>query len=96
MTLRADLLAARREQLLARSGRLRAELGGEATELAARFGFVERIAAAGQSGIVRLLLSVGGTLLLFSRTRRVLGIVSRLLVLYPLVQRVLGLFNRRP
>jgi hypothetical protein len=94
--LRADLLAARREQLLVQSERLRLALASDAAELSTRFGLVDRIAAVGRSGIVRMLLSAGATLLLFGRTRRVLGIVSRLLVIYPLVRRVWRLFNPRP
>jgi hypothetical protein len=96
VTLRADLLAERREQLLAQSARLRHELGSEAAELTGRFGLVERIAALGRSPLVRMALSAGATLLFFGRTRRLVGVASRLLVLYPLIRRVAGLFNRRP
>jgi hypothetical protein len=96
VTLRADLLSARREELLARSERLRQDLKFEASDLTARLGLIERIAAVGRSGIVRMLLSAGATFLLFGRTRRVLGVVSRLLVVYPLVRRVWRLINRRP
>ncbi len=96
MTLRADLLAARREQLLVRSERLRLELASDAAELSTHFGLVDRLAAVGRSGIVRMLLGAGATLLLFGRTRRIIGIVSRLLVVYPLVRRVWRLFSPRP
>jgi hypothetical protein len=96
LSLRADLLAARREQLLVQSERLRLALAADAAELSTHFGLVDRIAAVGRSGIVRMLLSAGATLLLFGRTRRVLGIVSRLLVVYPLLRRVWRLFNPRP
>jgi hypothetical protein len=96
MTLRAEFLAARRVALLERSARLRAEFGMDAAALETRFALVDRLAVLGRSGWVRTLLTGATALLLVTRTRRLLWLGSRLLVLYPLIRRGFALLNRRP
>jgi hypothetical protein len=96
MRSRAELLAERRAALLERSAGLRAEIGAAAAALATRFAVLDRIVVVSRSGWARTLLTGVTALLLVSRTRRLLGLASRLLVLYPLIRRVLRLFNRQP
>ena len=56
MTARGALLAARRELLLARSERLRLELGDDSAALALRFRLADRIVARARSGLRRFYL----------------------------------------
>ena len=87
MSGRAELLASRRQRLLVRSEALRQELGADASALALRFRFADKIVAVGRSGLFRMLFAGGAALLLFGRTRRILRVVSRLAVWYPLLRR---------
>jgi len=87
MSGRAELLASRRQRLLVRSEALRQELGADASALALRFRFADKIVAVGRSGLFRMLFVGGAALLLFGRTRRILRVVSRLAVWYPLLRR---------
>jgi hypothetical protein len=96
MKAHADTLAERRTVLLARSARLRAEIGADAAALETRFAVVDRVFIAGRSGWVRTLLTGAVALLMVTRTRRLISLASRLLVLYPLIRRGLALFSRRP
>jgi hypothetical protein len=96
MSERALQLAARRSALVAKSGRLRGVLLSDGAALAGRFGVIDRILTAGRSGWVRTLLVGAAGLLMVGRTRRIVGIVSRLAVLYPLLKPMLKLFSRPP
>jgi hypothetical protein len=96
MSERALQLAARRAALLAESERLRRSLGEDGAALAQRLGVVEQIFAVGRSGWVRPLLVGAAGLLMVGRTRRIVSIVSRLAVVYPLIKRVVQLFSRPP
>jgi len=93
---RAQTLAARRTTLVERSTRLRAAIGADAAALETRFAVVDRLVTAGRSGWVRSVLTGVTALLMLSRTRRLLKLASRLLVLYPLIRRGFRLFTRRP
>lgn len=96
MSERALQLAARRSALVVKSGRLRAILLSDGEVLAGRFGAIDRIVTAGRTGWVRTLLLGAAGLLMVGRTRRIVSIVSRLAVLYPLLKPMLTLFSRRP
>lgn len=92
MSVRAELLASRRQSLLVRSDQLRREIGADASVLALRFRFADKIVAVGRSGLFRMLLTGGAALLLFGRTRRILKVLSRLAVWYPLLRRAARYF----
>jgi hypothetical protein len=95
--MRGRLLAARRAQLLARSGRLRREIGSDASRIGERLRAVDRVIEIGRrSGPVRLLLVGAVALLAAGRTRRLLGLLSWAGVLYPLARRTARLFSSRP
>jgi hypothetical protein len=96
MSERALQLAARRSALVAKSDRLRGVLLSDGAALAGRFGVIDRVLTAGRSGWVRTLLVGAAGLLMVGRTRRIVGIVSRLAVLYPLIKPLLKLFSRPP
>jgi hypothetical protein len=86
MAARAATLADRRLVLLARSQRLRAELGGESAALATRFQLADRLVGIARSGLVRTLLVGGGALLLFGRPRQLFRTAGKLLVLWPILK----------
>ncbi len=96
MSARALQLASRRSALVAKSGRLRGLLVSDGAALAGRLGVIDRIVTAGRSGWVRTLLVGAAGLLMVGRTRRIVGFVSRLAVLYPLIKPMLKLFSRPP
>ena len=94
---RGRLLAMRRTQLLARSERLRRQIAGDAARIGTGLVGVDRFVAIGRrSGPLRLLLVGGTALLLAGRTRRLLGLVSWVGVLYPLARRTARLLSSRP
>jgi hypothetical protein len=84
-----ELLAARRELLLARSERLRLDLSDDAAALALRFRLADRIVARTRSGLARALLVAGAALVLFGRPRLVVRSAVRLLMLWPVVRPLL-------
>jgi len=86
---RPALLAARRELLLARSERLRLDLGDDAAALAFRFRLADRLVARARSGLARVLLVGGAALVLFGRPRRVVRLAVRLLMFWPVVRPLL-------
>ena len=86
MTRRAELLAARRDLLLARSAYLRADLQFEATGIGRSLRLVDRAVAFGQSGTGRALIVGGAVLLLLTGPRRVLRIAGRLIAFWPVVR----------
>jgi hypothetical protein len=96
--MRGRLLAARRAQLLVRSERLRREIVGDASLIALRLHRIDRIIEIGRrGGPLRLLLAGGvAALLLAGRTRRLLGLLSWVGVLYPVARRTARLFSSRP
>jgi hypothetical protein len=96
MSSRAELLADRRRALLERSARLRADIGADAAALETRFAVLDRLVVVSRSGWARTLLTGVTALLMVTRTRRLIGLASRLLVLYPLIRRGMRLFNRQP
>ena len=96
MKSRAELLAERRRSLLARSARLRADIGADAAALEARLAVLDRIVVISRSGWSKTLLTGVTALLMVTRTRRLIGLATRLVVLYPLIRRGLGLFSRQP
>ena len=79
----AQALAARRERLIVRSRRLRAELQRDATALSQRLHTVDRLAALAASPWTRMLAAAGAAALLFRRPRRLLRLALRLAPLYP-------------
>ncbi len=79
----ARTLAARRERLIARSGRLRAQLRRDSAAIARRLHTVDRVAALVASPWTRTLAAAGAALLLFRRPRRLLRLALRLAPLYP-------------
>ena len=86
MTRRAEVLAARRDLLVARSNYLRADLQCEATAVGQSLRLVDRAVAFGQSAPGRALLAGGAVLLVLSGPRRVLRIAGRLLTFWPLLR----------
>lgn len=96
MSPRALQLASRRSALVAKSERLRGSLISDSEAIAGRFGVIDRIVSAGRSGWVRTVLVGAAGLLMVGRTRRIMGFVSRLAVLYPLIKPMLKLFSRPP
>lgn len=90
---RARELQARREVLLARSERLRAEIADDAHALGARFRSFDRGIALGRAGLAfgrsRLLvplLVAGGVAIVVARPSRWFRLASRALVLWPIVK----------
>ncbi|NNM61363.1 MAG: hypothetical protein HKM03_04280 [Steroidobacteraceae bacterium] len=86
MSARARLLVARRERLCARSGVLRGELRRDLGALAGRMEFADRVASLAASPWTRLLATVGATLLLFRRPRRLVRLMLRLAPFVPVVR----------
>ncbi|MGA2777820.1 MAG: hypothetical protein ABSF94_09685 [Steroidobacteraceae bacterium] len=93
MSSRAELHAARRMRLVARSERLREAFGADAAAVAVRLKFADKIAAAGRSGIFKVVLAGAAALLLSGRAGRIIGLASRLAMLYPLLRRAVGVFK---
>jgi hypothetical protein len=83
MSRRIEALAARRENLLARSETLRVELREDAAAIAHRLSAGNRLVALARSGPVRLLLAAAAALLLFGRRRLVFKTAAKLWMLYP-------------
>src|ERR1700690_4049669 len=102
MSSRAELHAARRRGLIARSELLRQDLRSDAAGLAVKLRFADRIVAVGRSGIFKLVLGGAAALLLSGRAGalgRVGGLVrlaSRLAMLYPVLRRAVSLVSSRP
>ncbi len=86
MTRRAEILAARRDLLLARSAYLRADLQYEANGIGRSLRLVDRAVAFGRSGTGRALIVGGAVLLVLSGPRRVLRVAGRLMALWPVVR----------
>jgi hypothetical protein len=86
VTRRAEILAARRDLLLARSAYLRADLQYEATGIGRSLRLVDRAVAFGQSGSWRAVIVGGAVLLVLSGPRRALRIAGRLVAFWPLVR----------
>lgn len=86
MTGRAARLAAHREQLIARSARLRDELAGDGSELAGRFRLLDSAAAFARSGSGRLLVIGAAVLALLTGPGRALKVVRRVALVLPLVR----------
>lgn len=86
MSRRADLLAARRDLLLARSAYLRADLQCEAAAVGQRLRFVDRATAFARSRPGRLVLVGGVVLVLLTGPRRLLAVAGRLVTVWPLVR----------
>lgn len=86
MTRRAELLAARRELLLARSAYQRASLRYDAATIGHRLRFVDTAARFARSGSGRLLLVGGAAMLLLTGPDRVVRVASRLVAVWPMVR----------
>jgi hypothetical protein len=96
MSSRAELHAARRRSLIARSEQLRRDFGSDAAGLAVRFRFADQIVAAGRSGIFKVVLGGAAALLLSGRAGRLLSLASRLAMLYPLLRKAVRLVSSLP
>lgn len=94
MTSRAAQLAARREELVARSEFLRAELAREAGAVTGRLHVVDATTAFFRSGGGRILLFGSAALLLLGGAGRGLKLASRIAIAWPMlrtwVPRLLG------
>jgi hypothetical protein len=90
VTRRAEILAARRDLLLARSAYLRADLQYEATGIGRRLRLVDRTVAFAQSGPGRALVFGGALLLVLAGPGRILKAASRLMAVWPLVRPLLS------
>lgn len=93
MSSRAELHAARRRGLIARSELLRQDLRSDAAGLAVRLRFADRIVAVGRSGIFKLVLGGATALLLSRRAGSLLSLASRLAMLYPVLRRAVRLVS---
>jgi len=89
MTARARALALRRERLIERGDRLRAELESEGRDLALRLRVADRVVGIVRSGPVRALAIAGAALAILWYPRRLVRIAGRALVLWPLVRPLL-------
>lgn len=86
MTHRADMLAARRELLLARSAYQRASLRYDAATVGRRLRFVDTATTFARSNSGRVLL-VGGVVVLFlTGPGRLVRVASRLVAVWPIVR----------
>lgn len=90
MTRRAEVLAARRDLLVARSNYLRSDLQCEAIAVGQGARLVDRAIAFGQSGTGRALVVGGAVLLVVTGPGRVFRIVGRLVALWPLLRPMLS------
>lgn len=86
MSHRAAVLAARRDLAVARSAYLRADLQCEAAAIGRRMRFVDRATALARSGPGRVLLVGGAVVLLLAGPRRLVGLASRVIAMWPLVR----------
>ena len=75
--------SARRERLVARSGRLRRDLREELGTLTGPLQFADRVIAVGRSPWAQTLLGAGAALLLLKRPRRLVRIGLKLAAFYP-------------
>jgi hypothetical protein len=89
VTSRSARLAARREQLIARSERLRLALTDDGAELADRFRLLDSVTAFARSGAGRVLLFGGAALVLLAGPRRALKVARRLALVWPLARPLL-------
>jgi len=96
MSSRIEAYAARRSRLIARSDRLRHSVQADAAVLAGRFRFADQVVAVSRSGIFKLVLGGAAALLLTGRAGRLVGLVSRAAMLYPLLRRALRLVSGPP
>jgi hypothetical protein len=96
MSSRIELHAARRSRLIARSERLRHSVQADAAGLAGRFRFADQIVAVSRTGVFKLVLGGAVALLLTRRGGRLVGLVSRAAMLYPLLRRALRLVAGPP
>lgn len=86
MTRRAELLAARRDLLLARSAYQRASLQYDAATIGHRLRFVDAATRFARSGPGRLLLVGGVAMLLLTGPGRAVRVASRLVAVWPIVR----------
>lgn len=85
MTHRAEMLAARRELLLARSAYQRASLQYDGATIGRRLRFVDTATTFARSNSGRLLLVGGVAILLLTGPARLARVASRLLAVWPVV-----------
>ena len=90
MTRRAEVLAARRDLLIARSSYLRADLQCEAISVGQSMRLIDRAVAFGRSGAGRTLIVGGAVLLVLSGPGRVFRIVGRMVTFWPLIRPLLS------
>ena len=93
MSSRAELHAARRRGLIARSELLRQDLRSDAAGLAVRLRFADRIVAVGRSGLFKVVLGGAAAFLLSGRAGSLLRLASRLAMLYPVLRRAVRLVS---
>lgn len=87
MTRRAELLAARRELLLARSAYQRASLQYDAATIGHRLRYVDTATTFARSRSARLLLVSGAAaLVLLTGPGRLVRVASRLVAVWPIVR----------
>ena len=96
MTRRAEVLAARRNLLVARSAYLRADLQCESIAVGQRMRLIDRAIAFGQSGAGRALLVGGAVFLVVTGPGRVFRIVGRLVTFWPLVRPLVSALKTPP
>jgi hypothetical protein len=92
---RAQLLAARREVLLARSAVLRAELSSQSEAASGSFRFLDRGVAFARSGKVQPLLALAVALVVVLRPGTAWRVATRSAVLLPVARRVLPALLKR-
>lgn len=86
MTRRTELLAARRELLLARSAYQRASLQFDGATISHRLRYVDKATTFARSNSGRLLLVGGVAMLLLSGPGRLVRVASRLAAVWPIAR----------
>ncbi len=94
MSDRALALLARREALLARSGRLRRRLGEQTAAIESRLQWTRSLVALATSGPVRWAVVLGAAFVGIGRPRWLLRLASRVVMLYPVIRPLLPLLGR--
>lgn len=84
--LRAEILRKRRADLIERSDQLRRQFSADASAVAAKLAVVDRVLFIQRSGLARLIVGAGATLLLFRGPRRLLRIAARIAPFYPWIK----------